>query len=44
MVATIDGIGKGTVTGVFEVTGTIYVDEGGYMAINVESLTPVPVK
>jgi len=42
MVATIDGIGKGTVTGVFEVTGTVFTDDGGYMAINVESLKAVP--
>ena len=40
IVAALEGIARGSITGVFEVAGTVVMDDAGYMAINVESLRP----
>jgi poly(3-hydroxybutyrate) depolymerase len=41
IVATLEGISKGTIKGNYEVTGTVVMDDAGYMSIDVESLKPV---
>ena len=40
IIATLEGISKGTIKGDCEVTGTVVLDDAGYMSIDVESLKP----